>query len=106
MGIPADAPPDASVVRGAYRGYTQTSNYREHTREYNCGMVFTSRNVDIKSSPGNGSCFQIYHLVSPLHSNEANRRTYGQVHIFVSAEAVTKWLENQTTQGCMAKVIQ
>jgi hypothetical protein len=31
---------------------------------------------------------------------------YGQLHIFYSAEATAKQLENQSYLGCMAKVIQ
>jgi hypothetical protein len=43
----------------------------------------------------------MYHLVLPLYPDETNKPGYGQLYIFDSAEATTKWLENQSSQGCM-----
>jgi hypothetical protein len=87
------------------------NNYREHIRESNSAMAFASVGARIKSPPGNGTyCFwihgQIYHLVSPLYPNEANKPEYGQLYIFDSDEATTKLLENQSNQRCMAEVMQ
>ncbi|GBM60148.1 hypothetical protein AVEN_38478-1 [Araneus ventricosus] len=47
--------------------------------------------TEIKAPPGTGPyCFhihgQIYHMVSPLHSNERNKPVYGQLYIFDSSE--------------------
>jgi hypothetical protein len=36
----------------------------------------------------------IYHFVSPLYPNETNESVYGEFHIFDSADATAKWLEN------------
>jgi hypothetical protein len=74
-------------------------------------MAFTSMSVMIQSPPGNAKycfqiCEQIYHLVAPLHPNEAHKPGYGQLHIFYSAETTSKWLKNQSSQGHMAKVLQ
>ncbi|GBN48900.1 hypothetical protein AVEN_23538-1 [Araneus ventricosus] len=48
--------------------------------------------AEIKAPPRTGTyCFhihgQIYHMVSPLYSNEGNRPGYGQLYIFDSSEA-------------------
>jgi hypothetical protein len=31
---------------------------------------------------------------------------YGKFYIFDSAEATTKWLQNQSNRGCMAEVMR
>jgi hypothetical protein len=64
-------------------------------------MVFVSVGTEIKFPPGIGPycfrvCGQIYHLVSPLYTNEAHEPEYGQFYISISAEATPKGLENQT----------
>jgi hypothetical protein len=61
----------------------------------------------ITSLPANGPyCFrihvQIYQLFLPLYPNKANKPGYG-LHIFDSAEAETKRLDNQSNQGRMAE---
>jgi hypothetical protein len=66
-------------------------------------MVFASTGSEIESPPVNGSYSfwiqgQTYHLLSPLHPNEANKSGHGQLHILDSAEAATKQLENQQKQ--------
>jgi hypothetical protein len=45
-------------------------------------------------------------LGSPLYTNKANKPGYGQPYIFGCAKATIKWPENQSNQGCMAKVMQ
>jgi hypothetical protein len=45
----------------------------------------------------------MYHLVLPLYPDEANKPGFGRLHVFDSAEAKTKRLENQSDQGCMAE---
>jgi hypothetical protein len=42
-------------------------------------------------------------LVSSEYPNEANKPGYGQLHIFDSAEARTKGLENQSIKGVWLK---
>jgi hypothetical protein len=41
-----------------------------------------------------------------LHRSEANKPGCGQLYIFASAEATTKWLEKQSNQECMAEIMQ
>jgi hypothetical protein len=67
--------------------------------------------TEIKSLPENGPYSfrthgQIYHSVSPLYPNGANKPGYGQLHIFDSAEATTKQLEDRQNQVCISKVMQ
>jgi hypothetical protein len=84
----------------------ETNNYREHVQEYNPAMTFASVSTEIKLPSGKGVyCFWIhswiYHLISLVHPNGANKPVYGQLYIFISYEEATKWLENQSNQGCM-----
>jgi hypothetical protein len=63
---------------------------------------------DIKSPPGNGPyCFrihgQVYPLNSTLYPNKANKSGYRQIHIFDSAQAITKLLGNEPNKGRMAE---
>jgi hypothetical protein len=62
----------------------EENNYGEHIRvqEYNSAVTFASMGSEIKSLPGNGPYNfrihgEIYHLVSPLYPNEANKPQYG-----------------------------
>jgi hypothetical protein len=60
----------------------------EHVREYNSAMVFAPMGAEIKSPLGSGPfCFwihgQIYRLLSPLYSNEANKLGYGHIVFYV-----------------------
>lgn len=41
-----------------------------------------------------------------IYANEANKPGYGQLFLFNPVEATTKWLEGQSNQKCMAKVMQ
>ncbi|GBN49800.1 hypothetical protein AVEN_33280-1 [Araneus ventricosus] len=45
---------------------------------------------------------QIYHMVSPLCSNERNRSGYGQLYLFDSSEARNRRMENN--QACLHSV--
>jgi hypothetical protein len=49
---------------------------------------------------------QIYHFLWLLYPYETNESVYGEFHIFDSAEATAKQLENQSEKECMAEVIQ
>ncbi|GBN72785.1 hypothetical protein AVEN_224330-1 [Araneus ventricosus] len=65
--------------------------------------------AEIKAPPGTGPyCFciygQIYHMVSPLYSNEQNRPGYGQLYIFDSSEASYRRMENNQT--CLHSVME
>jgi hypothetical protein len=69
------------------------------------------KGVEINLPPGYGPyCFQIqdqiYHLISLPYPNEVNKPECGRFYIFDSAEATTEQLENQSNQGCIAKVMQ
>jgi hypothetical protein len=62
-------------------------------------MVMASVGSEIKSLSEKGLYRfsihgQICHFVSPLYPNEANESVYGEFHIFDSAEATAKRLEN------------
>jgi hypothetical protein len=47
----------------------------------------------------------MYHLGSPLYPNEANKPGYTELCTrFILLKQ--QWLENQSNQGCMAKVMQ
>jgi hypothetical protein len=43
--------------------------------------------------------------VSLLFPNKENKQGYG-LQIFFPAKATTKWLENQSNQGCVAEAMQ
>ncbi|GBO15347.1 hypothetical protein AVEN_14106-1 [Araneus ventricosus] len=65
--------------------------------------------AEIKAPPGTGTyCFhihgQIYHMVSPLYSNERNSPGYGQLYIFDSSEASNRPMENNQT--CLHSVME
>ncbi|GBM62364.1 hypothetical protein AVEN_4899-1 [Araneus ventricosus] len=47
---------------------------------------------------------QIYHMVSPLCSNESNRHGYGQLYISDSSEARNRRMENN--QACLHSVME
>jgi hypothetical protein len=71
----------------------------------------TLQRLAISSPPRNVSYgfrvnSQIYHLISPLCPNEANKPGYRQFYIFDSAEATTDRLENHSNGECMAEVTQ
>ncbi|GBM32040.1 hypothetical protein AVEN_127379-1 [Araneus ventricosus] len=60
--------------------------------------------AEIKAPPGTGPyCFhihgEIYHMVSPLYSNEGNKSGYVQLYIFYSSEASNRRMENN--QDCL-----
>nr|XP_042913564.1 uncharacterized protein LOC122273596 [Parasteatoda tepidariorum] len=79
----------------------EARNYRNHIREYNSALAFASFGARIKPPPGNGPYFfrihgQIYHMVSPLYSNDQNNAGYGQLYIFDSTEATNRRIENNT----------
>ncbi|XP_042905358.2 uncharacterized protein [Parasteatoda tepidariorum] len=87
----------------------EARNYRNHIREYNSALAFASFGAHIKPPPGNGPyCFrihgQIYHMVSPLYSNDQNNAGYGQLYIFDSTEATNRRIENNT--GCLRSVME
>ncbi|GBL95511.1 hypothetical protein AVEN_54116-1 [Araneus ventricosus] len=65
--------------------------------------------AEIKAPPGTGPyCFhihgQIYHMVSPLYSNERNKPGYGKLCIFDSSEASNRRVENN--QACLHSVME
>ncbi|GBM66545.1 hypothetical protein AVEN_251966-1 [Araneus ventricosus] len=73
-------------------------HYRQHIREYNAELAFATMGVEIKAPPET-SCFhihgQIYHMVSPLYSNERNKPGYGRLYIFESSAADRRMESNQ-----------
>ncbi|GBN18511.1 hypothetical protein AVEN_165007-1 [Araneus ventricosus] len=65
--------------------------------------------AEIKAPPGTCPyCFhthgQIYHMVSPLSSNERNRPGYGQLYISDSSEAWNRRMENN--QACLHSIME
>ncbi|GBN32486.1 hypothetical protein AVEN_89334-1 [Araneus ventricosus] len=87
----------------------EAKNYRQHIREYNAELAFASMGAEIKAPPGTVPyCFrihdQIYHMVSPLYSNELNKSGYGQLYIFDSSEASNRRIENN--QACLHSVME
>ncbi|GBN09787.1 hypothetical protein AVEN_160263-1 [Araneus ventricosus] len=86
----------------------EAKSYRQQIREYNVALAFASMGSQIKALPGTGPyCFhihgQIYHMVSPLYSNEGNKPGYCQFYIFDSSEASNRRMENN--QACLHSVI-
>jgi hypothetical protein len=76
----------------------KANKYREQIREYNSVIVFRLMGSEITLPSGNGPYSswthgQIYHSVSMVYPNKANKQGYGQLHILNSAKT-TKWLEN------------
>jgi hypothetical protein len=101
-----EAPLNGSVKRAAYRGYTR----RKHTRRTHTSTTRQrrphqwARRLDrhlkmVHTVSGHG---HIYHLVSQLYPNVANKPGYGQLYIFDSTEATTK----PSDQGRMAELMQ
>ncbi|GBN20394.1 hypothetical protein AVEN_100471-1, partial [Araneus ventricosus] len=89
--------------------YTGSKNYRQRIREYNAALAFAFMGAEIKALPGTGPyCFrihgQIYHMVSPLYSNERKKPRYGQLYIFDSSEANNRRMENN--RACLHSVME
>ncbi|GBM62862.1 hypothetical protein AVEN_38394-1 [Araneus ventricosus] len=87
----------------------EAKNYRQYIREYNAELAFASMGAEIKAPPGTVPyCFrihdQIYHMVSPLYSNELNKSGYGRLYIFDSIEASNRRIENN--QACLHSVME
>ncbi|GBM68541.1 hypothetical protein AVEN_247892-1 [Araneus ventricosus] len=65
--------------------------------------------AEIKPPPGTGPYSfhihsQIYHMVSPLYTNERNKPGYRQLYIFDSSEASNRRMENN--QACLHSVME
>ncbi|GBO28224.1 hypothetical protein AVEN_61783-1 [Araneus ventricosus] len=85
-------------------------NYQQQIREYNAALAFASMGAEIKAPLGTCPyCFhihgQIYHMVSPLCSNESNRHGYGQLYISDSSEARNRRMETYN-QACLHSVME
>lgn len=70
---------------------------REHVEEYSCAVTFASMGEEVKSPLGNGpDCFRmhdhIYHLVSPLYSDEENKPGCRKLYSLDSAQTTVKYL--------------
>ncbi|GBM28854.1 hypothetical protein AVEN_43573-1 [Araneus ventricosus] len=82
----------------------EAKNYRQNIRECNAALAFASTGAEIKEPPGTGPyCFhihgQIYHMVSPLYSNERNKPVCRHLFIFDSSETSNGRKENN--QACL-----
>ncbi|GBM32486.1 hypothetical protein AVEN_156584-1 [Araneus ventricosus] len=65
--------------------------------------------AEIKAPPRTGPYSfhihgQIYHMISPLYSNERKKPGYGQLYIFDSSEASNRRMENN--QACLQSVME
>jgi hypothetical protein len=86
----------------------ETNNYREHLREENSAMAFASMGAKFKLPSGNILYLtqihgHVYHLVSLLYSNEANKTGFRQHYIFDAADSTTKLVANQSNEEFLAE---
>ncbi|GBL84629.1 hypothetical protein AVEN_218444-1 [Araneus ventricosus] len=77
--------------------------YRQQIREYIAALSFASMGAEMNAPPGTCPyCFhihgQIYHMFSPLCSNQRNRPGYGQLYLFYSSEASNRLQEIYKTR--------
>jgi hypothetical protein len=87
VGTPTEASLDGSIMRATYNGYTRSKLLqRTYTRvQLSNGVSIMA--AEIKSQHENGSyCFriqgQIYHSVSLLYQNKANKATIWTISYF------------------------
>ena len=80
--------------------------FREHIRQYNSALAFSSMGAQIKS-PGAGRgpyCFkilgQVYHATGPLHPPEGHDRKYAQIYVLDSDAALNRRMSIKANVGC------
>jgi hypothetical protein len=85
-------------------------NFFENIRSYNSALAFASMGASISQPPGHGPyCFrihgQIYHRVSPLHSQESDSPRFAQLYILDSDEALDKRMSIKENERCDSKLM-